>query len=409
MDFDAHYGVVIHQDFIPLYADDNYAKIFGYNTAQDILALKSVLELIDPELQDVATHTYYALMSGIEKPQVRSYVNRNRLGLKLNILAIEHIVEWQGRSALQITIVDLTESTTLKQALVQSESRYQQLVNGSVQGVLVHRNFSPLYCNQTLAQLFGYPNTQSIMSLASILDVIEPSYQEQRLDANAALLANKVKPHPVEIKCLHLSGRIIWVKLIETVISWEQQPAIQVTMIDVTESYLLKDKLDKQIYVDYLTKALNRRGLIHFSQQLMTHSTLVHEHLYCVLMGIDDLKQINHLFGHDMGDKALIHFAQHCQSKLAETDLIARWSGDEFIAIIQASSKNMALKIAESIRHSIEHTELIEPESGKHIRFSACVGLSNWQADDTIDRLILRADSALEQARSQITSQLVFA
>jgi diguanylate cyclase (GGDEF)-like protein/PAS domain S-box-containing protein len=409
VDFDAHSGVVIHQDFIPLYADDNYAKIFGYNTAQDILALKSILELIDPEMQDVAAHTYYALMSGIEKPQVRNYINRNRLGMIINVLTIEHIVEWQGRSALQITIVDLTESTTLKHALVQSEHRYQQLVNGSIQGVLVHRNFSPLHCNQTLAQLFGYPNTQTIMSLPSILDVIEPAYQEQWVDANAALLANKIKSHSFEIKCLHLSGRLMWVKLLESVISWQGQSAIQVTMIDVTESYLLTEKLDQQTYTDYLTNTLNRRGLIHFSQQLMTDSTLVHEHLYCVLMGLDDLKQINHLFGHDIGDKALIHFAQHCQSKLADTDLLAHWCGDEFLAIIQADSKKMALKIAESIRHSINNAALIEPATDKHIRFSASVGLSNWQANDTIDTLILRADTALEQARSQITHQLVFA
>ncbi|UJL41703.1 hypothetical protein KDH10_002713 [Shewanella vesiculosa] len=99
MNSDAPFGVVIHQDFIPLYADDSYAKIFGYQTAKEILALKSILELIDPELQDLAAHTYYALMSGIEKPQVRNYINRNRLGMTINVLAIEHLVEWQGRTA----------------------------------------------------------------------------------------------------------------------------------------------------------------------------------------------------------------------------------------------------------------------------------------------------------------------
>ncbi|MEZ8186992.1 diguanylate cyclase domain-containing protein [Shewanella sp. 5S214] len=408
MNSDAPFGVVIHQDFIPLYADDSYAKIFGYQTAKEILALKSILELIDPELQDLAAHTYYALMSGIEKPQVRNYINRNRLGMTINVLAIEHLVEWQGRTALQITIVDLTEVTTLKQAVVQSEHRYQQLANGSVQGVLVHRNFSPLYCNETLATLLGYPNRQSIMSLKSIMGIIEPSYQAQRIEANNALLANTITPQTVDIQCLHSSGRLIWVKILETVISWEGQPATQMTMIDITESYLLKDLLNKEIYIDYLTKVLNRRGLLHFSQRLITDTNLKREHLYCLLIGVDDLKQINHLFGHKMGDKALVNFAQHCQNNLGEVDLIARWSGDEFITIIQANSKKIVLNIAENIRHSNDDTSLIEPETNKPIRFSASVGVSNWQADDTIDSFILRADSALEQARSQITNQLVF-
>ena len=407
MDFDAHYGVVIHQDFIPLYADDNYAKIFGYNNAQDILALKSILELIDPERQNEAAHTYYALMSGIEKPQVRSYINRNRLGELVNVLSIEHIVEWQGRPALQITIVDLTEASKLKRALVQNKQRYQKLVDGSVQGVLIHRNFTPLYCNDALARLFGYPNTQSIMALTSMLDIIEPSYQQRRIDANKALLTNNIKTHPTEIQCLHLNGNIIWVKIHEKVVDWEGLPALQVTVIDITESYLLKEKLDQQIHIDNLTQITNRCGMKHFAKKMLHDNAGDNEQLYCLLLCIDELKQINHLYGHDMGDKALMHFAQQCKNKLNDKDLFARWSSDEFIAITYIKNKNIVLKLAENIRHSAQDDDLIEPETGKYIQFSACVGITKWHKDDTLDSFILRADSALEQAKGQITTQLV--
>ncbi|WP_282109159.1 sensor domain-containing diguanylate cyclase [Shewanella algicola] len=407
MEFDTHYGVVIHQDFIPLYADDNYAKIFGYTSAQDILGLKSILELIDPEAHDIAAHTYYALMSGIEKPQVRSYINRNRLGQLMNVLSIEHVVEWQGRPALQITIVDLTENITLNKNLQQSEFRYRQLVNGSLQGILIHRKFSPLFCNQAFASLLGYPNRQSVIELPSILDVIDPDYRTRRQEAYSALFDQKITPHPVEIKCVHLSGKTVWVKLLESIIDWAGQPAVQVTVIDITESYQLKQKFEQQIHLDYLTQVFHRRGMLHNAQAKYNEKAAQTPQLYCVIMGLDELKQINHLYGHVMGDKALINFAQHCQSKLADDDLLGRWSGDEFIALIKAGSNNIARSIAESIRHSIEDSELIDPQSGKHIRFSASVGISKWQTDDTIENLILRADSALELARAQVTNQLV--
>jgi diguanylate cyclase (GGDEF)-like protein/PAS domain S-box-containing protein len=407
LDFDAQFGVVIHQDFIPRHADDTYAKIFGYESAQDILALKSILELIDPESQDIAAHTYYALMSGIEKPQVRSYINRNRLGEVMNVLSIEHIVEWQGRPALQITIVNLTRSQQLEQSLQQSEYRYRELLNGSVQGVLIHQHFTPLFCNQALATMLGYPNPQSIMALPSVLDFVDPAYRARREETLEKLFSHKTKPYPVEIKCLHHSGKPVWVKLLESIIDWNGRPAIQVTMTDITESYLLKEKFEQQIHLDYLTKTLNRRGITQAGKALLLDNTLQHKQLYCVLMGLDELKQINHLFGHEIGDKTLIHFAQQCQSKLADADLLGRWSGDEFIAIIQATSHNIARNIAESIRHSMDNMDLIEPETGKHLRFSASVGVSHWQENDTFDKLILRADSALEQARSQITHQLV--
>ncbi|GGQ03776.1 sensor domain-containing diguanylate cyclase [Shewanella litoralis] len=407
MDFDAQYGVVIHQDFIPRYADDTYAKIFGYENAQEILALKSILELIDPESQDIAAHTYYALMSGIEKPQVRSYINRNRLGEVMNVLAIEHLVEWQGRPALQITIVNLTQSLLLQQSLQQSEYRYRALLNGSVQGVLIHRQFTPLFCNQALATMLGYPNTQSIMALPSMLDFVDPAYRARREEALNNLFNHKINPSIVEIKCLHHSGKPVWVKLMETIIDWNGKPAIQATMTDITEAYLLKEKFEQQIHVDYLTKALNRRGMIAAGKALLLDEALQPQHLYCLLMGLDELKQINHLFGHDIGDKTLIHFARQCQSKLADADLLGRWSGDEFIAIVQASSKKIVRNIAESIRHSIDDIDFIDPETGKNLSFSASVGISKWQENDTLDELILRADSALEQARSQITNQLV--
>lgn len=407
MDFDAQYGVVIHQDFIPRHADDTYAKIFGYENAQEILALKSILELIDPESQDIAAHTYYALMSGIEKPQVRSYINRNRLGEVMNVLAIEHIVEWQGRPALQVTIVNLTQSLQLQQSLQQSEYRYRALLNGSGQGVLIHHQFSPLFCNQALATILGYPNPQSIMALPSMLDFVDPAYRARREEALNNLFNHKIQSSTVEIKCLHYSGKPVWVKLMETIIDWNGQPAIQVTMTDITEAYLLKEKFEQQIHVDYLTKALNRRGITLAGKALLLDNTLPHHHFYCVLMALDELKQINHLFGHETGDKALIHFAQQCQSRLADADLLGRWSGDEFIAIIRASNNSIARNVAESIRHSIDSTDLVDPETGKHLRFSACVGVSKWQENDTLDELILRADSALELARSQITNQLV--
>ena len=407
MDFDAQFGVVIHQDFIPRHADDTYAKIFGYNNAQEILALKSILELIDPESQDIAAHTYYALMSGIEKPQVRSYINRNRLGEVMNVLSIEHIVEWQGRPALQVTIVNLTRSIQLEQSLQQSEYRYRQLLNGSIQGVLIHQHFTPLFCNQALATILGYPNPQSILALPSMLDFIDPDYRTRREEALKNLFNHQTKPYPVEIKCLHHSGKPVWVKLQETIIDWDGKPAIQVTMTDITESYLLKEKFEQQIHLDYLTKTLNRRGMTKAGKALLADSTVQHKNLYCLLMGLDELKQINHLFGHDIGDKTLIHFARQCQSKLADADILGRWSGDEFIAIIQASSNKIARNIAESVRHSIDGIDLIDPETGKHLSFSASVGISKWQENDTLDELILRADSALEQARSQITNQLV--
>ncbi len=61
---ESHYGVVIHRDFKPLYADDTYARYFGYQSSQDILALSSLLELIVPHEQQNAILAYEETMTG---------------------------------------------------------------------------------------------------------------------------------------------------------------------------------------------------------------------------------------------------------------------------------------------------------------------------------------------------------
>ncbi|WP_445777138.1 sensor domain-containing diguanylate cyclase [Shewanella sp.] len=409
MDFDANYGVVIHQDFIPLYADDKYAKIFGYHNAKEILALDSILQLIDPEQQDVAAHTYYALMSGMEKPQVRNYVNRNRSGILMNVLAIEHIVEWQGRPALQITIVDVTESHVLKCSLQQSEQRYQQLINNVFEGVFIHRDFTPLFCNKALCELLGFPNQNAFLSQQSMLQIVATEDQQRLIEATTRLLQSKNTPEPMEIHCLHQNGTSLRLKLVESLISWQGEDAVQVSVFDMTESYRLKEKLDQLIYQDFLTNVLNRRGFMHFARQLAPQKQPKNKCFYCLIIGMDDLKQINHLYGYSVGDIALVQFAKHCKKKLAETDLISRWSGDEFIAMIQATNHQAARQVAEHIRHFFNDTELVDPETKKPINFSTSIGYAQWQEDEELDTLILRADSALELARSQITEQLVFA
>ena len=68
------------------------------------------------------------------------------------------------------------------------------------------------------------------------------------------------------------------------------------------------------------------------------------------MLDADNLKSVNDLFGHAAGDKLIISIAQVIQETLRETDVLARYGGDEFIIILSETTEKPALEIAERIR-----------------------------------------------------------
>ena len=139
---DPNYGMVIHRDFVPLYADDNYAKFFGFKTGDDILALESIFFLVNEGQRSATKENYHAVMSGDIKPQVRSFRHVADDGVEYFILAIEHVVDWLGEPALQITFVDISALTQAESKIRDSEQRYRDLIEGSIQGMVIHRDLS---------------------------------------------------------------------------------------------------------------------------------------------------------------------------------------------------------------------------------------------------------------------------
>ncbi|MDN3684721.1 hypothetical protein QW180_18685 [Vibrio sinaloensis] len=105
---DSTYGVVIHRNFRPLYVDEKYAHIYGFQSAEQIMQLDSLFEIIDSDFHNAAQQAYDDVMSGVAVPGVRSYVNQDIQGRLFTVLTVEHIVDFQGEPAMQITVIDMS-------------------------------------------------------------------------------------------------------------------------------------------------------------------------------------------------------------------------------------------------------------------------------------------------------------
>lgn len=120
----------------------------------------------------------------------------------------------------------------------------------------------------------------------------------------------------------------------------------------------------------------------------------------CVcLLDIDHFKAINDTHGHPAGDEALRLLARHAVQALRAPDLLARWGGEEFLLLMPDTTPEEATKVLERLRQALAQPEPWSERPELKLTFSA--GFTAYQAGETMQQALTRADDALYQAKQQ--------
>src|SRR4029079_9224476 len=104
---------------------------------------------------------------------------------------------------------------------------------------------------------------------------------------------------------------------------------------------------------DDLTGLLNRRGLLEAAQMLVTRKAKENEAVSVLMFDLDHFKSINDRFGHGIGDATLRLFGATVIASMRATDLVGRFGGEEFAAVIPGTLDD-ALTVAERVRKAFE-------------------------------------------------------
>ncbi|SDE63028.1 GGDEF domain-containing response regulator [Rhodospira trueperi] len=151
--------------------------------------------------------------------------------------------------------------------------------------------------------------------------------------------------------------------------------------------------------VDSLTGTLNRRRFMEVATRDLARDRRHNRPVSLIMMDVDHFKGINDSFGHAVGDAALSGMAAACRQVLRESDVVARMGGEEFVVLLPETPMPQASEAAERLRATI--ADWTVDHDGVSVQVTASLGVAQWGgADESLDRLLQRADAALYLAKT---------
>jgi diguanylate cyclase (GGDEF)-like protein/PAS domain S-box-containing protein len=176
---------------------------------------------------------------------------------------------------------------------------------------------------------------------------------------------------------------------------------------DVTERARMEDELRKLAVTDPLTGLNNRREFTALAKREVARTNRYGQKLSFALVDADHFKTVNDKHGHAAGDEVLRALARCMRGALRETDVVARWGGEEFVALLLETGEREALEAAERIRSACE--QLAIDYAGSLIRVTVSVGVSTLRdGEGGLEGMLERADRALYAAKEEGRNRVEF-
>ncbi|MGB9642440.1 MAG: GGDEF domain-containing protein [Candidatus Ratteibacteria bacterium] len=155
------------------------------------------------------------------------------------------------------------------------------------------------------------------------------------------------------------------------------------------------EKILAQLSVtDVLTDLYNRRGFFLLAEQQLRIAERIEEYMSLFFMDVDDFKNINDIYGHQEGDRALQMIADALKKTFRESDILGRIGGDEFVALVIQSSPVDTDTVLRRLQTNLDS---FNQNNKKDYKLSVSVGVAYYQPGQkrTIDNLISIADNLM--------------
>jgi diguanylate cyclase (GGDEF)-like protein len=159
-----------------------------------------------------------------------------------------------------------------------------------------------------------------------------------------------------------------------------------------------RNELFNKVITDELVGVYNRYYLEDVLPKEFKKAQRHHYPLCIAMLDIDNFKQINDTYGHDVGDMVLRHFARTLQSNLRESDFLFRYGGEEFLILMPFTKKEDAKKVLERIRNTLKEDKEVKI-ANKYVQYTFSAGISQFYNEKSVSELVKKADELLYKAK----------
>jgi len=302
-----------------------------------------------------------------------------------------------GKRVILVSETDISSRVEGERALINARERLSALLRNLRGGIVVEdENRRMILANQSFCDLFGIPAPPEALEGADCAEAAEQSKTLFR-DPRAFLYGINFALHSRQTVTdeLEMVGGQILERTYVPVFHGDIYLGHLWQYWDITDQKSSLSKLEHEASHDPLTELLNRR---RFEQTLLqTHAeALRYGQTYSLIMiDIDHFKQVNDRFGHDAGDIALQMVSEEMKRRLRQTDWLARWGGEEFVALLPHTGLDGAVLLAETLNRRVR--ELVMPLIGS---VTVSQGVAEVQQDEVPHEALKRADAALLRAKA---------
>ncbi|MCL4243642.1 MAG: diguanylate cyclase [Candidatus Dadabacteria bacterium] len=248
------------------------------------------------------------------------------------------------------------------------------------------------YVSPSHHRILGYEDEELLGR--RVFDFVHPEDFPRVFDVFTEGLQNANRLYSAEFRVRHKEGYWLIIESIGKLCPAEMGLGVVVNSRDVTERKKMEERLRSLSITDDLTGLYNRRGFLTFADHHIKAAERRKEQSLLILIDLDGLKQINDAFGHNVGDQAIIDAANVIKQTFRNSDVTARVSGDEFVAITSDSDGNGA----ESIRKRLyENVDAHNAKGMRPYRLSMSMGIASHDpsTNGCLDRLLLKADELM--------------
>ena len=173
----------------------------------------------------------------------------------------------------------------------------------------------------------------------------------------------------------------------------------------INELTIKLDYISEVAHEDFLTGALNRRGMEKALEKEFERSDRHGTPISLAMIDVDHFKKINDTLGHSTGDVALAHLAKVVKGVLRGTDILARYGGEEFVVILPGTKQADAVSVVTGVQRELTKNFFLHNSERVLITFSA--GVAERMPGELVDAVLPRADAALYVAKKAGRNRVV--